>query len=418
MSISVLVELSDEALEGKEMALGIADFSAAMRGAPGLSIDESFAPVPIGSLNTGFGLGAARPTQLVRADLEVSEDDLEELHSVVEAVEAATGSRIYADPRIAPISLGIDCTPRVPTGNYDDVVEALRVRQVWQQSRHDGESTIIGILDGGVDASQFPVTGGWSPDAANPPGSSDVVWGGHGNMCAFDALIAAPGAQLFDYAIGRAGNITATLSAALQSFQHALTAGAHGPRVLSNSWGLYQQAWDPFPPGHRSNYTHNPLHPFNRKVVEVMDAGILVCFAAGNCGISCPANDCGTDVGPGKSIRGANGLPRVLSVGAVNLQDQWIGYSSQGPSTMASDKPDVCCFSHFKGYTSSDSGTSTACPVLAGVLGLLKSIKPGLTQDRAQHILHSTSRQTASAKWSPDFGYGIVDAHAAFVALT
>jgi subtilisin family serine protease len=177
---------------------------------------------------------------------------------------------------------------------------------------------------------------------------------------------------------------------------------------------MYQQAWDPYPPGDARNYSHNLGHPFMRKVVEAMDEGILVSFAAGNCGSSCPDGRCAGDVGPGMSIRGANGHPRVICVGAANLRDDWIGYSSQGPSTLDPEKPDVCGFSHFQGFTPCDNGTSAACPVVAGVLGLLAAAIPGLTQDRARDALRQTARRNGAAAWNQNFGWGIVDAMAAY----
>jgi len=57
--------------------------------------------------------------------------------------------------------------------------------------------------------------------------------------------------------------------------------------VLSNSWGIYQQALSP-------DYATNPDHPFTRKVLDAINEGILVLFAAGNCGEACRAIQCGS----------------------------------------------------------------------------------------------------------------------------
>ena len=64
------------------------------------------------------------------------------------------------------------------------------------------------------------------------------------------------------------------------------------------------------------------------------------------------------DVGPGRSIWGANGHPLVLTVGAVNSRGQLAGYSSQGPAALTPQKPDICSITHFQGYSISDHGTS------------------------------------------------------------
>ena len=125
----------------------------------------------------------------------------------------------------------------------------------------------------------------------------------------------------------------------------------------------------------------------------------------------------GGDNGPGKSIWGANGHPRVITVGAVNIHDEWVGYTSQGPSCMSERKPDVCGISHFKGYTALDNGTSAACPTIAGVLGLLKEARPNLTQDEAMTALTPTARNVCSPGWDSHSGAGVVDAYAASTAL-
>jgi len=382
-----------------------------------LRLDSRYEPVPMPAVRSPlrsrtFGMAVQEQDCMVlRAEIE-STEQVEELGQLDDVVA------VWSDPMIEPI---IDCTPASAKGGRADVVRALNADKVWQATGVEGDDIIIGVVDGGVDGSKYPVVGGWSPDPGSPHGDWNVAWNEHGNMCAFDALAAAPKATLFDYGIGKtSGGVPALLSSALSSFQHAISekrSGGPAPAVLTNSWGLYQQSWDPFPPGHASNYTHNLAHPFNRKVIEAMDEGIVVVFAAGNCGAVCADSRCGPDSGPGRSIRGANGMERVICVGAVNINDEWIGYSSQGPSTLAEEKPDVCGFSHFKGHFSSDSGTSAACPVVAGVVALLLSAGGVQDQSRIRQTLKDSSRQRGSNVWNDRFGYGIVDAEAAWRAL-
>ncbi len=331
---------------------------------------------------------------------------------------------VWSDPRIAPVPAtggpgeGVDCTPQVPTGDAAAVARSLGADRVWQEGGNRGSGAVIGIVDGGIDGARFPVIGGWSPDPEAPPGDPRVAWEGHGTMCAIDARIACPEAQFHDYSIGKTApgaGIDALLSSALQSFHRALVQyGADGtPQVLSNSWGLYQESWDPFPPGDPSNYTRNPDHVFTRKLVELLDAGLLVTFAAGNCGGVCADPRCGADQGPGRGIWGASGHERSICVGAVNLRREWIGYSSEGPAALSQQKPDVCGYSHFAGWFPSDTGTSAACPVIAGALALLAR-RPGLTQDRARAVLRAT---TGARGWNARLGTGIADAYAAWAAL-
>ena len=144
----------------------------------------------------------------------------------------------------------------------------------------------------------------------------------------------APNAQIYDIRIA-APDIGATISNAIAGFQWAIDRHkANGtPQILTNSWGIFQDNWDPA-------YATDPNHPFTRKVVDALNEGIIILFAAGNCGGTCPDGRCGTDNGPGKSIWGANGHPRVMTVGAVNKNEQFVGYSSQGPAALDPQKPD------------------------------------------------------------------------------
>lgn len=378
-----------------------------------MEVDRTFEPVPLGRARHGPAASRDQPadTLVVRAD--IARTAVRELRAARHVVG------VWADPPLAPVAAAVDCTPQTPTGSAADVAIALGADKVWQSSGYRGSGAVIGIVDGGIDGARFPVTGGWSPDPQAPPGDPRVAWEGHGNMCAFDAAIACPETRFHDYSIGKTApgaGIGGLLSSALQAFQRALVHfEAHGtPQVLSNSWGLYQESWDPFPAGDPGNYTRNPGHVFTRKMIELLDAGLLVSFAAGNCGEACADPRCGSDQGPGRGIWGASGHERAICVGAVNLRREWIGYSSQGPAALSPEKPDLCGYSHFAGWFASDTGTSAACPVVAGVLALLAGSRPGLAQDRARASLRDT---TGAGAWNARFGAGIVDAHAAWAAL-
>nr|AGC72812.1 hypothetical protein [uncultured bacterium A1Q1_fos_485] len=311
-----------------------------------------------------------------------------------------------------------DCSPGTPKGSIADVANYLGVNQIWAAG-HRGAGIVVGVVDGGITAAgrainasdtrhpQWPnkliarVIGGWP--TANW-GTTGVTWGWHGNMCATDVLGMAPDAQLYDIRIAE-GN---AISSALAGFQWAInqhrTNGT--PHILTNSWGIFQEAWD-------TVYARNPNHPFTRKVVEAIQEGIVVLFAAGNCGGTCPDGRCGTDSGPGKSIWGANSHPDVITVGAVNRHEQFVGYSSQGPGALDPLKPDFCSVTHFTGFFNSDSGTSAATPIAAGVTALLKQANPGLAPGQLKTILQKTTKGIGPAGWDQHSGYGILRAKVA-----
>jgi hypothetical protein len=258
-------------------------------------------------------------------------------------------------------------------------------------------------------------------------------------MCAFDTLIAAPCAVLLDYPIlpsSVPGGTTVgrTIGTANTAFSHLYTNWAvtfapggvskYGGLVVNNSWGMYHPSWD-FPANHRGRYIDNPRHPFNVLVTAMALSGIDIVFAAGNCGPVCADIRCqGLTSG---SIMGANAHVDVLTLGGCDVNDQIVGYSSQGPSiaNMSPQKPDVAAYSHFLGSEafgtgSPDIGTSAACPVAAGCVAALRSKIPFATTPPSNLFaqIRSTARAVhGQSGWQADFGHGIIDPDAAGASL-
>jgi subtilisin family serine protease len=323
---------------------------------------------------------------------------------------------VFADPKIAPFAPY--CGAKA-VGTYRDVAGLLSGPT---KAGLTGKGVRIVIVDTGIDGNQVPVSGGWGPDPDYVPGSAPS---NHGTMTAFDAKIGAPEADILDYALLRStgGNWSAFLSDALTAFSNlmSLVQDGKGPVVVSNSWGLYDRS-DDDPIGSDGNYSANPDHPFNQITGSLVEAGADVCFAAGNCGDACPDQRCGVkDVGPGASIHGANSHPDVITVAAVTINGDRLGYSSQGPGGLAKRKPDVAGFSHFTGsnvYTV-DSGTSAACPVVAGLIAALRqSASTSVAGPQAMKTaLQRSAKNPAPGGWDNDLGYGVIDSAAVMAAL-
>jgi Subtilase family len=429
--LSVLIELRPQSGASGAFAM------AATRGieVPGFTLDESFEPVSLTLRGDGMSM-AGGETYVVRGTVK-DEKEFQRLRARPEVagvwpdtpIAPFPGPRDRSPANVVPVpspAAGAcpippcDCDPATPKGTIADVATYLGVDRIWSTGVR-GAGMVVGVVDGGITALGRPVKagettrrisrviGGW-PTA--DWGTEASKWNEHGNMCSTDVLGMAPDAQIYDLRVSGTGGSPGTISRALQAFSWAISQHRTNgtPQVLTNSWGIFQESWDP-------TYARDPNHPFTRKVVEAINEGILVLFAAGNCGDTCPDGRCGPDIGPGKSIWGANGHPMVMTVGAVNKNEQFIGYSSRGPAALDPNKPDFCSISHFAGYFTSDSGTSAATPVLAGVVALFKQAKPAATQDQIKNALKATAKDIGPAGFDQHSGAGIVQGHAAYLHL-
>lgn len=183
--------------------------------------------------------------------------------------------------------------------------------------------------------------------------------------------------------------------------------------------------------------------------VTAMELGIVASVACGNEGNmqwmnpipdnvrvpgSCPPpwlHPDQADVNPG-------GLSCVVSVGAVNYYDAAADFTSHGPVTWQSTdyadyayqpgigliRPDVCApgvnivsldFASNDGFATM-SGTSMACPAVAGTMALMLEKKPDLTPAEICMILETTAQQLTPNK-SNVTGSGRIDALAAIDAI-
>ena len=325
---------------------------------------------------------------------------------------------VFADPRINACPGGY-CRTR-PSGDFQDVIKGLGADKL-RGPGITGKNVRIVVVDTGIDGTHAGPTGqplqkNISSSFKSLPGYNPGSAGAdHGTMVAFDCLLAAPDAALCDYPLLQASGKSwqSFLSDALSAFANLmdLIQKEPGPLVVNNSWALYNRSGDA-PVGSPENYSANPNHPFNQMVGSLVSAGADVLFAAGNCGEDCPDGLCGTnDVGPSQSIHGANSHPSVITVGAVTVGKQWLGYSSQGPGGLARQKPDLCAYSHFvgSGIFKADAGTSAACPVASGVVAALRQAWPKVTPEVVKGALEKSAepRSDLDGVTAPDTGSSV-----------
>lgn len=407
---------------------------------PGFVMDPSFPAVPVasGAVNETVAVMSAGMAMLPQASDQIGPGafvvrgviDENEFDRAVSASRLPDGTvRVFADPQISAFpTCGQD--PALGTGL--DVKRLLGAGRLMQRQMN-GTDVALAIVDTGISLPFLQTKGvlprldaqaSWSSSSALLPGQATV---GHGTMCAYDALLMAPQALLFDCAVltapPAAGSImSGTLSNAVAAYGKLLQLMLLSPderhfhsMVVSNSWGMYQQAWD-FPSGHPGRYGDNPNHPFNIQVASLASAGADILFAAGNCGPVCPDGRCDKPTLP--PIFMANSHPDVLCVAGVDTSGSVVGYSSRGPGILGNQKPDIAAYTHFVGSEvygkgAPDSGTSAACPVMAGVIAALRSAFPydSTLVRRAPANVRSFLKSTAvgTGVWQNDWGSGIID---------
>lgn len=408
----------------------------------GLVIDPEFAPVPLPAVRTPASAGL---TLALNAPAEFSFEP-GDVSSVVRGAipdgegQQATVSELLARPEVMGVfSDPVIGTTRVyigdpPLGDTADVAERLGCASL-HSAGYTGANVRVAVVDTGIDeqhlqsvgcSPSIDVAGSFTPESASASPSEPLFK--HGTMCAYDVGIAAPEAVLLDHSVllsqapGRV-LVEGLLSDAVRSYSQlraSLQENDSSPLVVSNSWGVYDPMWD-FQPGHPGNYTDSPTHPFNLIVAALEHAGADILFAAGNCGVECPDARCSFRTQP---ICGANSHPAVLSVAGIDVSNERVGYSSQGPGRLSADKPDICAYTHFKGSEAfgpgtPDSGTSGACPVAAGVVAAIRSkhTQRALPPAQLRALIAKTAVDLGGQGFDHDHGWGAISPPGLVAAL-
>ncbi|MGI6363838.1 MAG: S8 family serine peptidase [Bacillota bacterium] len=108
--------------------------------------------------------------------------------------------------------------------------------------------------------------------------------------------------------------------------------------------------------------------------------------------------------------------PSVMAVGSITSSNVRSSFSSTG-STLEIMAPGSNIYSTtYNGSYGTMSGTSMACPHVAGVAALVWSAKPSLTNVQLRNALNETANDMWHDPWR--YGNGLVDAWAAYQYVT
>lgn len=283
---------------------------------------------------------------------------------------------------------------------------------VWSAG-HTGQGVVVASMDTGVDVTHPDLASSWrggtnswyDPNGEHPGSPVDVS--GHGTQtmgvivggnAGGTSIGVAPDASWIAVKIFNDRGM-ATSTAVHRGFQWLLDPDGNpatddAPDVVNDSWTLSAAGCS---------------LDFQLDLRGLRAAGIVPVFSAGNYGptagtVLSPAND-----------------PEALAVGAVDDTDTVDQSSSRGPSACGSTPtpqltaPGVAVRTTdlYGGYVDA-SGTSLAAPHVAGALALLLSAYPKVSADRQVAALTATAADRGTPGPDNDYGYGRIDAFAAY----
>ncbi len=294
----------------------------------------------------------------------------------------------------------------------------------WSNWGTGSNSTIVAVLDHGFEQNHPDLMAnnigtGFDSESGTTPAQ---VLGSHGTACA--GIVGA----VSDNNLGVAGvapdiglmSISNSLAGTPNSRQKRADginwAVANGAAVSSNSWG--------------SGVQYAVIDDAITDAIANGRGGLgtVICFSAGN--------------GNGSVSYPANSNPDIIAVGAMSpCAERKNPASCDGEGWWGSDygteldvmapgvKVPTTDRQGGNGYDASDytqtfNGTSSACPHVAGLAGLLIDLNPCLTAAQVANIIESTAQKVGTytysttagrpnGTWNNEMGYGLIDIDAA-----
>jgi subtilisin family serine protease len=130
--------------------------------------------------------------------------------------------------------------------------------------------------------------------------------------------------------------------------------------------------------------------------------GVVIVAAAGNTG--------------GPTLNYPAACTNVVGVSATTSSDALAGFSTRGPAVDIAAPGEGIVTTHLGGGYSAPNGTSFASPLVAGAVGLVRSIDPNLSASEVVAILKDNAYNTAPYDVTESFGHGLLDVDAAVIA--
>ena len=303
----------------------------------------------------------------------------------------------------------------------------INVEPVWNFTAGTGLGTgvLIGIVDDRPLATHGDLSGNYRADRSQWMGGSANF---HGTAVAGLASAVgnnglgvsgvAPNSRWAGIALlnqsGTDANEATALSVHFNTMSGTQFDGIH---IYNNSWGPID------------NGTRNAAGPLTRSAIETAvttgrsGLGNIYVWAGGNGGNIDNVN-----------YDGFANSRYTIAVGATTHNGVRASYSERGAALFVNAMGDgdgrgITTTSSNGGYTNGFGGTSSASPIVAGVVALMLEANPNLGWRDVQHILAQTSTQTdpgnsswitngAGLRHSDFYGFGTVDAQAAVNAAS
>ena len=284
----------------------------------------------------------------------------------------------------------------------------INVANAWERTT-GGTSTVIAVIDSGIDFTHADLaTNQWTnltPSTAGDVHGWDYITEspqildeqGHGTAIA--GIIAAAG----NNGIGTSGVMwranlmslrvldntgTGDVADAVEAIDYAVS---HGAQVINISWG-----------------TTGESTALREAIARAIQHNVVVVCSAGNGG---------ANLAQSPYYPASFGLPDLIVVSATDNFDQLASWSNWGANVkLAAPGVNILSTKMGGGYWNA-TGTSAAAPLVSGVAGLMKSMKPQASSHAVNLALQQSARQVASLAGKVKSG-GVVNAAVALQVLS